>query len=253
MRIRIRRKSKSERYRKAVTEGERIGNARVGYQVAMDLALNEGQASWFRSSAMIVANSLIFGGIAGIYSHPLASGGLSRIFVGAMGGFGIFLCFLWFCVTARSSEMIKHWSLNAYTLEDRYLSDPLRVLSHGRVIAEGGNVIIDNERVGMNWFGRRFRLRNVPYWISGAFIILHLTFGTIVCATMPEQSFEEQMNIKILDLQRQLNQQLNQQLEHSQKIQEQVLQKDIEIMNLQKRLEQKEQQLKLIKSKNNGQ
>jgi hypothetical protein len=110
-----------------------IENARVGYQVAVDLWTFQSGLNWGRFSAMLTANSIITAAIGLVlYSQPsvpLLKKGLPAV--------GICLCILWVVLMARGSRFHMYWKSQACKLEETYLSDALSTVSGAQSIRFG--------------------------------------------------------------------------------------------------------------------
>jgi len=113
-------------------------DARIGYQVAINLWVYEGQLIWSRFNAMVVANGIILAAISVLLTtervdwKPLV--GLSAL--------GIVLCLIWALMTARGFDYHDYWIRSARELEKGHLNT-VRTVSRGGEFAEGQQVEFD--------------------------------------------------------------------------------------------------------------
>ncbi len=98
---------------------DREMNARVGYQVAMNLSTHEEQSMWTRSRVMLVANSIIIVAIGWSLNRPTPP--WFRLSFALLALSGILLCFLWLCLVERTHKKADLWALCAREFERRYL------------------------------------------------------------------------------------------------------------------------------------
>jgi len=105
-------------------------NARVGYQVAVNLEANEVRAIWSRQGAMLTANSIAIGASVLTLKAAIEAKSFSILVVISMfmSVFGILLCISWLCITERKHKTCLHYMLSARLLEEKYLSDPVNTL-----------------------------------------------------------------------------------------------------------------------------
>jgi hypothetical protein len=171
----MRRQSISERY-----EREGRENARVGYQVAVNLATHEAHTLWTRSNAMLVANGIIIASIrvslettTEVMFFNLVSTSLLSTAIMSLVGIG--LCYFWIRVVERSSTYASYWTLSARELE-YHLRGPVKTLERGQRLAEGGCVEVDGERLKMSRCAQHGRTRRVPvalaFFFVGCYVLL---------------------------------------------------------------------------------
>lgn len=107
-----------------------IENARVGYQVAVDLWTFQSSLNWNRFNAMLTANSIITA-VIGLVLYSQPSLAILKI------GFplvGLWLCSLWVFLTVRGSDFHMYWKSQACELEEKYLSNVLSTVSGAQSI-----------------------------------------------------------------------------------------------------------------------
>lgn len=103
-------------------------DARVGYQVAVDLWTYQGQLNWQRYNVMLVANSVIIAVIGAILSGQLAAQRSQPLLMISLAGVGFVLCIAWVLLTARGFDHHRYWILCAWGLEE-HLGEAVRAVS----------------------------------------------------------------------------------------------------------------------------
>lgn len=123
-------------------------DARIGYQVAVNLWIYQGQLNWHRFDIMLVANSIIIAGIVVSFS---SQSGVPSLFANLLPIVGLFLCSVWAHITARGFVYHKYWSSQARILEQEYLADTVRIVADARSTKEGGEIAFTwlSELVGL--------------------------------------------------------------------------------------------------------
>ena len=182
-------------------ENKQDQDARVGYQVAMNIDLHEEQQIFSRSNAMLVANGLLVASLGLSLDKPIKlcirdySIPLSLITSIA----GLLLCFIWCCLIARTSIKATYWIAQARELE-RKLSPTVRTLDKGNLWGMGkickaqyrevmgldrakkiGGLVGGVER----WLSNRMRVKDALYWLALIFMAVY-TITLIV--SIPEIS-----------------------------------------------------------------
>lgn len=112
-------------------------NARVGYQVAVDLLIAEGEGIWSRFNVMMVANSII---IAIIGLAP-TNQPTPAIFDNYLPFVGLVLCIWWFVLINRGYSYRDYFIQTARELEEQYLANSVRTLSRGETFSNGNKVM----------------------------------------------------------------------------------------------------------------
>jgi hypothetical protein len=113
-------------------------DARIGYQVAVNLWVYEGQLIWSRFNAMVVANGIILTAT----SVLLSSERLDCKPVVGLSASGIILCLIWALMMARGFDYHEYWIRSARELEKGHLN-PVKTVSRGGEFAEGQQVEFD--------------------------------------------------------------------------------------------------------------
>jgi hypothetical protein len=137
-----------------------IENARVGYQVAVDLWIFQSSLNWSRFSAMLTANSIITAAI-GLVLYSQSSLSLLKIGLPLVG---LCLCFLWVILMARGSRFHMYWVSQARELE-KYLSDAVGTVLGAQSIQFGRLASYSQD-----W---------VIYGVIAAFAIVYLITGVV--------------------------------------------------------------------------
>lgn len=109
---------------------DNLQNARIGYQVAVNLWEILNQAHWARFSSMVVANSIIIGMIGLILTTKSNNIVLIPIFAVFMSIIGIFLTILWYRLMSKDFKDMDYYIACARVLEDEYLYPAETVLKH---------------------------------------------------------------------------------------------------------------------------
>lgn len=141
-------------------------NARIGYQVAVDLWGILVETSWSRFNAMVVANSIIIGMLA---LTLISDKKILFIFASVISIIGIILCILWFFLMKRDSEFQYYYSRSAGELEE-YLNK-VETVRRGHKFANGEKVSIKNglcpTELEMSW---NLKTRSLINWVIYLFI-----------------------------------------------------------------------------------
>jgi hypothetical protein len=148
-------------------------DARAGYGSVVDLWIYEGDSTWARFNAMLVANSILLT-LAGV---TYDSDSLNGVFKAGLAGAGLVFCLVWTVLTKRSFDYYRYWILTARELEERYLHPAVRTVSRGNVFAEGrpAEFFVGGQRMThrMSWLGRTVRIAWCAYIIIAAFAVLY--------------------------------------------------------------------------------
>lgn len=184
----------------AEVEPEKRETALVGYQVAVDLWINEGQQEWAMFNGMLVGNSILIAAITlvitavlGQYLDSKLSTATSTLqslavfailFMGLpqfslfLSVLGLLLCGIWFAFERRTSQYSDYWVKCARELEERYLADTLNSISRGGTFAEGGTVTVEISgkptEMRMSRWSRIIRGKAVPTWVTAVLAIIYV-------------------------------------------------------------------------------
>ena len=96
-----------------------VENARTKYSAALSLKNSEGEIQWNRYNAILLANTIIIGLFSFVLDNNLKLSFLLNIILWATPLFGIYLCFVWFRMTARGFMWTKFWMDKAHDIEDQ--------------------------------------------------------------------------------------------------------------------------------------
>lgn len=97
-------------------KNEKLENARIKYQTAINIFNSEGQIQWGRYNAMLVVNSLLLT-LTGILSKNDFQ--IPVLIVEIAPIVGLVFCYLWFKMTKNGFYWINHWISEARKLEDQ--------------------------------------------------------------------------------------------------------------------------------------
>lgn len=120
------------------TERE-VGNARVGYQVAVHLATAYSSGVWSIFNAMLVANSIFLAGIGIALTGEAKNTSLALLL--SFGGLAV--CTFWLLLVRRPEKLALYYTGSALALE-KQLGD-VKTLSKGEELAERKRVVLKSE------------------------------------------------------------------------------------------------------------
>ena len=154
-------------------ETTQIENARIGYQVTVNLLTYEGQLIWTRFNAMLVANSIVIAVIGYLITNNSSSIILKYLPIP-----GIILCILWFLVNVRGFDYYKYWILSAREIEEQFLQNSIKTLSRGGELADCEEI---NFRINgkikchrISKLGKVFKVKTISSFVIIVFIILYV-------------------------------------------------------------------------------
>jgi hypothetical protein len=104
-----------------------VEDARIGYQVAVDLARSNIEYVWSIFNALIVANSIVIAAISLLMMSELQLA-IARYSLPIVG---LTLCTIWWFIVKHARERAVYYTLSARELEERYLSPNVKTLSRG--------------------------------------------------------------------------------------------------------------------------
>ena len=156
-----------------IPTSEQVQNALMGYQVAVDLWINQGNQGWSKFNAMLVVNSIIIASIGFVG----AGAGQQSSLILALPISGILICAVWYIHVSRDAAYSDYFVMSARELEEKYLSNSVQTISRGGKFAEGENVHIEigNNSVDMkmSFLARLLRARGAANWIIVILIFLY--------------------------------------------------------------------------------
>jgi hypothetical protein len=158
--------------------------ARIGYEAAIQLWVNEGNQVWLRFTAMIYANTILLAAIGVIITSSRAKElRLLPLFLGVLG---VVLCSVWAAVTRRGYAYFRYWILAARELEERHLNPPVRVVARGARFGAGDELeFLTNppERHRLGWWGQA-RIEILSYIIILLFVVVYVATCVTFLATL---------------------------------------------------------------------
>jgi hypothetical protein len=153
---------------------DEIESARIGYEVATNLWIYEGETFWSKFNSLLVANSIILGSIVLLMTVT----DRLRILNLGMPIIGIILCFVWSIITRRGLEYYRYWIFSAREIEERFLKGSVQTVSRGGDFADGKEVEIKigdkNKPFKMSRYGRLLKVERTSYLIITLFAVLYL-------------------------------------------------------------------------------
>jgi hypothetical protein len=119
-------------------------DARVGYQVAVDLAIKEEKLFWDEFNALLVANSILIIAISSLICRSSSCAGecVHKNLVSNLPWFlaviGLFLCVLWYLSTVRRDAYRKYYLFSARELEEGL--EKVSTIQRGRDFSKGNPI-----------------------------------------------------------------------------------------------------------------
>ena len=175
---------------------DQVENARVGYQMAIDIWLRELEIAWVRFDAMLVANSVLVavtGALIAAVIDPLIATQKSSsspyapwlgIYMIPLPVMGILLCVLWLLLTERTLDYRPLWERFALELEQKPLLKPIRIISRLKQFSKGDDVKFDlmgpSEPLRFGWLGR-LRTRYAGRLVILVFFMLYFFLCVFGC------------------------------------------------------------------------
>lgn len=154
-------------------------DARVGYQVAVNMWNYEGQILWSKFNAFLIANSILLGGTGLALSEGTTLGACGS-FVKVMCIAGILLCVIWFLLMERSWGCYRYWIFSAREIEEKFMSGAVQTISRGGEFADLGNATLEiggkPQQVKMTLLGR-LKIRWASYLLIFLFLCTYIWIG----------------------------------------------------------------------------
>lgn len=156
------------------SDAARRENALVGYQVAISLWAAHGEQGWARFNVMLVMNSVILGviGLAITSPRPLP------VFTLFLPIVGLFFCVIWLIFVHREAEYGHYYILSARELEEKYLFEPVQIVSRGGHFRDGIPVSIEigckPVQLRMSRVARALKARTAASWTVVILAILYI-------------------------------------------------------------------------------
>lgn len=127
-------------------------DARVAYQVAANLYMQENSVTWARFNAMVATNSIVVAAIGVTANNPHGVHLLPLL----LPPFGFVLCCIWLAIMYRGFAYLDVWRDSAYRIERSYLKSVTQALHSGEELSRFGQVAVEVESRG------RAPLRQAP-------------------------------------------------------------------------------------------
>ena len=107
---------------------EQMENAQIGYQLAVQMAIGEGQSLWSGFNAGLVANGIILAAVAVSLNVAFkGSSVISKIIPGTLSSIGLVICLLWIFSLKRRVKVYDHWKSCALHFETKYLYKTIKM------------------------------------------------------------------------------------------------------------------------------
>ena len=160
---------------------EKKEDARVGYQIAVGLWMNESELYWARFNVMLVANSIIIAVLGLIFTSNPNNPCLSSILSMILAALGFLVCLAWLLLTNRGYDYQNYYVLSAREQES-YLEKTVKTVSRGDLFAKNKCVEIrigeKTEKVRMGRFSR-MKAKYLSVTIPVLFAIVYIVFLVI--------------------------------------------------------------------------
>jgi hypothetical protein len=160
---------------KETDDEKRLGNARIGYQVAASLWVYEGNLIWAKFNALLLAHSIILAGtgLSMTSQYPVVL--LNK----ALPVAGFALCVLWGLLVKRGFDNYVYWVWTTRELEEQHLADPVKTTSRGGVYADGKEavtIVVGGERkeLKMPWISGLLKAEYASYFVILVFAALYV-------------------------------------------------------------------------------
>jgi hypothetical protein len=172
----------SEAEQRERTPSDQTYNARIGYQVAIEMWAHSGEEVWARFNVMLVANSIIIAVVGVALTSQRALPALTVL----LPVVGIILCLLWLILMKRGFDYQIYYILSASELEERYLAGTVKTISRGAAFACGKEVSIQtgngltNRRMG--FWSRLLTAQSASYFVIILFMIVYIVMLLQTCS-----------------------------------------------------------------------
>jgi hypothetical protein len=157
---------------------DRLENARVGYQAALNIWIARTRMIWSRFNMMVVANSLILGAIILTIGNNHT---LSLPFIRILCLVGLAVSFAWFVAHKRACEHIGYILFSARELET-HLSDPVATIARAMMFSQGDEITLtidgEKKKLRLSWLTRTAlaRTESFSYFVIAMLMILYVAF-----------------------------------------------------------------------------
>ncbi len=103
------------------TRERRLENARIGYQVAVNLWGINNQGHWNRMSSLVIINSIFISAIGIILKIDWDNVGLTLLFIVIISAVGLISTYLWYQLMRKDFKDIYYYIRSARELEKDYI------------------------------------------------------------------------------------------------------------------------------------
>lgn len=159
-------------------------NARVGYQVAVDLAIKEEKLFWDQFNALLVANSILIIAISSVICRDYTcQEDLISDLPWFLAIIGVVLSVLWYLLTVRRDKYHLYYLFSAKEIEAEYLRCQVQTIRRGKDFSDGNPVLFKSESMDREYkYGEPFQLPlcgrlKVPNWaifVIGSFFAIYV-------------------------------------------------------------------------------
>lgn len=154
-----------------ITDEQKLENARIGYRVAVDLWIHQGQVTWQGFRGMLLANSLVLAGAAFFAGQRIGI---------AAPVLGIVLCAVWFVLVVRGFEVHEYRVKSAREIEEAYLAPTVQAISRGAKVHHGEEVTLilggKEEKLRLSPVARSLRGKWQAAVVVIAFALFHCIY-----------------------------------------------------------------------------
>ncbi len=151
------------------TAGKDFETAKLGYEMATQLWIYEGNSIWSKFNTMLVAHSIAIAAVAQL-NTPIVW------LIAAV--LGVLVCLIWRSWMKRGFETIDCWINTAKEIEQNYFSPTISNVQKGGDFAEGKSILFDfngnPKTLKMSKLGQRWSVRDSANKIIYLFMIVYV-------------------------------------------------------------------------------
>lgn len=146
--------------------------AKLGYEMAIQLWIYEGNSIWSKFNVMLVVHTILF--------NLLASKESSN-YISHISAFGIVISLLWLIMTKKGFYSLDYWIYTARELEENHFNNIIKNVKRGNKFTSGSKITFafkgNNSlkiQKPLNWLNNRFSAYIIIYLIIFVYIYIFL-------------------------------------------------------------------------------
>ncbi len=152
-------------------------DARICYQVAVNLISYVGDQQWARSNVMLLANSVILAAISlRVTDQPFSPS--SNISLIVLSIIGLILCVTWAVSIQRGFEFQTYYFTAARELEECFRFDIFKTLSRAGTFSNGDSISFriggQDETKQMSWLTQKASTESIIQIVIWVFVIVYM-------------------------------------------------------------------------------